>query len=279
MLMQLSRLIPAAALVAALVAEPARASAEIRWETNLSRARAAALGANKPMLLEFWSATCAPCKIMDDEVFSDARVAEAMNKLLPVRVDMDKQPDTARKYDVSGTPTLLVTDSYGNELFRFTGLLMVDPVLQLLRELPGDVTRINRLSARLAEDKNDFAALEALGVELRSASLYRSSNEYLSRAIRTRATSVQADARAGVLWAMGRNHLELREFEAAARVLERYLRDFPGRPAEPDVMLGLGRAFAGQNKKGEARSMLQSLIARHPGAPAAAEARTLIASM
>jgi thioredoxin-like negative regulator of GroEL len=266
-------------LLIAVLGVAAPAAAAVRWETNLNQARAAAIKANKPMLLEFWSVTCAPCKVMDTEVFSDERVATAMNKLLPVRVDMDKQPETARKYDVDGTPTLIFTDSYGNMLFRYTGLLMVDPVLQLLRELPGDMTRINQLSEKLARDKNDFAALEALGLELRKAGLYRSSNEYLGRAIRNRTARDRADASAGILWATGRNHLELHEFAEAARVFERHLREFPGRPEEPDVMLGLGRAFAEQNKKAEARRILQSLTTRHPAAPAAAAAKKLMASL
>ena len=46
------------------------------------------------------------------------------------------------------------------------------------RELPGDMTNINRLAQTLADDKNDFAALESLGRELKADALFRASNVY-----------------------------------------------------------------------------------------------------
>lgn len=266
-------------LIAAAATQAAAAQPIILWESNLAKARGAARAAGKPMLLEFWAVDCAPCKAMDADVYSDERVVTAMDKVVPVRVDMDLQKDTARKYGVAATPTLVFTDSHGNELFRYAGMLLVDPMLQLLEELPGDVTGINQWSDRLARNKQDFIALEALGRELREAALYRASNQYYSRALRAPGARGRTDVQPDILEAMGRNHLELKDFKDAARQFERVLRDFPGRTSEPDVMLCLGRALLAQNKKADARRVLLTLIDRHPGAPESAEATRLIDSL
>lgn len=264
------------AVIAVAILGASSASAQVSWETNLDKASDAARKGNRAMLLEFWSATCEPCKLLDQNVFPDERIGTAIRKLHPVRVDVDKQPDVARKYNVNGTPTLLLTDSYGTELFRYTGLLTADRMLQLFEELPADVSRFNQLSLALARDKDDFVALSAFGRELRSGGFYRSSNRHLDRALRTRATPDQQDGRADILVALGRNHFELKEYDRSAKAFERHLREFAGRPSEPEVMLGLGWALLAQNKTAEGRKVLQGLTVKHKNSRAAADAAKLL---
>ena len=103
----------------------------------------------------------------------------------------------SRKYEIGGTPTLMLMDVYGNELFRFTGSLTVERVVQLLNELPGDISRINQRAAVLAADKDRFDALDALGRELRAEGFYVASNRYFARALRAReAARVRRQGRA-----------------------------------------------------------------------------------
>jgi thioredoxin-like negative regulator of GroEL len=266
----------AAFAVAALALVSVRtAHGEIRWETKLARASAAAVKTNQPMLVEFWATWCTVCEAMDREVYADPRIAEAMTRIVPVRLDIDREPDLSRKYGISATPTLLLTDSFGNELFRFTGSLPLDRMVQLLGELPADVTRINQLAAALARKKDDFEALDGLARELRAGGFYRASTQYYDRALHTR-DGRAAGARGDILVAMGRNALDLHAFADAARCFDQALREFPGRPSEPDVMLGLGQALLAQQKTAEARQVLQALVDRHTGAPAAAEATRLL---
>lgn len=257
----------------------AEAVRDIPWQTNLQKASTAAVPENKPMLIEFWATWCPPCKVMDAEVYTDAGVKKAMTKVLPVRIDVDKQDAVARRYDVASMPTLVFADSYGNELFRFTGTVTVDTMIQLLHELPGDVTSINELARIIAKDKDNFAALDGLGRELRAASLFRSSNVYYGRAVRVRTAPAEAGRRGDILIAMGHNHLEVKEFGEAAKVFQRYLDDFRGGRAEPEAMLGLGRALLYQNKRDEAKRSLQTLTGRHRAGTAYNEAVRLLASL
>ncbi len=225
-----------AAVWMALVATallPSRGFGEVRWETDLARASAAARAANRPMLLEFWASWCAPCKAMDAQVFADRGVADAITRVTPVRIDIDRDAHLTRQYEVEATPTLVLTDSYGRELFRHTGLLGVDAVLGLLSEVPGEVTEINRLGEAIARDGDDFAALEGLGHALRAARFYRTSTLYLERALRTRAgRTAGAARRAAVLMAIAGNHEVLQDVDAARRAAARanaLLRKAPGR--------------------------------------------------
>jgi thioredoxin-like negative regulator of GroEL len=266
----------AVAFVVLAVCSGGAERAQIPWETKLDRASAAARAANQPMLIEFWAVWCEGCKEMDRDVYASAQIAAAMRKVRAVKVDVDREPAVARKYEVSATPTLIVTDSFGRELFRYTGALPHDRMRQLLDALPADVSRINALSAALAVKKDDFAASSGMGRELREAGFYRSSSEYYARALRTREGRRDGEARAAILIAMERNALELRLFVDAERLCEQALKEVQGRPEEAGVLLDLGRALFGQDKATEGRRVLQDLVSRHARTPAAAQAAVLL---
>lgn len=270
------------AIVCALIvglAQHAAAAGDIPWQTNLPKASADALSANQPMFIEFWADWCAPCKVMDAEVYTNPAVIAAMARVQPVRIDVDRQDTVAREYSVAGMPTIVFADSHGNELFRFQGTLTVDTAVQLLKELPGDIANINRLAAMLAKDKDSFDALEGLGHQLRGARLYRASNGYVNRAIRLPAAPERASRRGQLLLALGHNHLELKEFADGGRAFQRYLKEFPGTRGESEALLGLARAHLFQNKRGEAKRTLQTLTDRYKSGPVYTQAARLLASL
>jgi thiol:disulfide interchange protein DsbD len=263
-----------AALLSFLIA--GESSAAVEWNMSMPSALATAKKVNKPILIEFWATWCPSCKAMDEQVYSDQRVGRAMTRVVPLRIDVDKNAALVSQYRVGGTPTHVFTDSHGNELFRFGALLGADEMLELLNELPADATEFNALGVTLAATKDDFAALEAMGRALRDARLYRTSNTYYERALRSGGARNNNAARGTIIAAIGRNALEVREFTQASAAFERYLKEFPGGPAEPQVMLGLGRALIFQNKKADAKRTLQALTARVKTGPVYNEATLLL---
>jgi thioredoxin 1 len=266
-------------LVAALTALAGGTREEIRWETRLDRAAAASRETNKPVLIEFWATWCTVCKGMDEDVYSDGAVANAMTKVLAVRVDIDREPAIARKYGVAETPTLVLTDGYGNELFRFKGGLPKTRLLELLRELPSDIGRINDLSASIAATPGNVGTIDALARELSTAALYVASNRYYQRALRTADARRDAGLRGAVLASIGQNYSALKAFDEAARSFERALHDLRGRPAEPNVMLDLACAQIAQGRTRDARKTLQDVTERFKSTPPAAEAARLAATL
>ena len=76
------------------------------------------LGADVPVLVDFYADWCGPCKMVAplvDEIASDH-----IGKMLVAKVDTDRAPEVAMKYGIRSIPTLIVFRD-GEEVERSLG--------------------------------------------------------------------------------------------------------------------------------------------------------------
>lgn len=59
-----------------------------------------------PALIDFWAAWCGPCRMVSPVL--DKLAQERAGDVKLVKVDVDKSPGLARRFDVQAIPTLLV---------------------------------------------------------------------------------------------------------------------------------------------------------------------------
>jgi len=253
------------------------ASEPIRWYRTLQQAAAAAQEANKPIMIEFWAEWCAPCKVMDAEVYTDSSVAAAVEqKLIPLRVHFDNEKALVRHYNVEAIPFLVFTSSYGTELLHHRGLLGAGELAAVIRALPADVSDFNRWDRVLQKDSGNVDALENMASRLRAAGLYQSSNEFYEKAVKLDSVKKNSALRQALLREMGLNFLDLRDGKKAASIFERCIKESPNTRERPIFLLGLGRAYALIKKKDDARKMLNAVISEFPNSQSAEEARKLL---
>ena len=80
---------------------------------------------DKPIFLEFYTSWCAPCKLMDKDVFTHRETANFLNShFVNYKVNAEKGngPDLALIYGVKSLPTLLFVDENGKVLLRHEGV-------------------------------------------------------------------------------------------------------------------------------------------------------------
>ncbi len=212
---------------------PAAASSAIEWHRSLADGVAAARKASRPLLVDFEAEWCGWCKKLDRETYGNDEVIRFVtNTFVAVKIDVDADPDTMKKFGISGLPTIVFLE-VGD------GKKRSDPVAADGTE--GGAEDDTKDGAREAKDEASKTP-DALPTfqELMRIEGYRPPDVFLAEARRAAAAG-----------------LSLAELRSAA------LAD----PTDADAQRAYARALLAGGKTAEAETVLREALARIPGSP------------
>lgn len=86
---------------------------------NDSNFESEVLGATGPVLVDFYTTWCGPCKMLSPIV--EKLADEFEGKLTVAKVDLDQAPNLASKFGISSVPTIIVFEG-GKAKATHTGL-------------------------------------------------------------------------------------------------------------------------------------------------------------
>ena len=106
----------------------------LSFDEALVRARAE----KKLVFVDVTADWCGWCTRMDEDVFSNPRVQQALLEYVPIKMDADRGGrKTAVRYRVTGLPAFLVVNGDGEVVGRFDGYMSADAFLERLGRSSG----------------------------------------------------------------------------------------------------------------------------------------------
>jgi thioredoxin-related protein len=128
--------IAALALLVALI--PSQAPAEshsgpaVAW-VDYQKGMALRGQSKKPLMIFFSLSYCYRCKEMKSWVYTDAQVAQRLNRdFVPVLVDIGQAPQAKRDFNIDYIPTHIFLAPDGRQVLRESGVITKDRFLKML---------------------------------------------------------------------------------------------------------------------------------------------------
>ncbi len=161
---------------APVVADEAASSAFV--DLSFEKALALAKEKDKPVMIDFYTTWCGPCKKLDHTTWKDAKVREWLRaKTVALKIDAEKQRRLAKKYGINAYPTMIFINADGSIKGQLVGyhdpekflagakdlLDGVTPRMRLeeqYRTTPDDPMLRMKLAGELAREDKHAAALE-----------------------------------------------------------------------------------------------------------------------
>ena len=87
------------------------------------------LQADKPVLVDFWAAWCAPCRMLAPTVEAVAERYSSTARV--VKLNVDENPSVSQRYGIKGIPTLILFKD-GKEEERLVGATSKEAISRMI---------------------------------------------------------------------------------------------------------------------------------------------------
>src|SRR5882724_12908070 len=98
------------------------------------------LQSDKPVLVDFWAAWCAPCRMLAPTI--DAIAEQFGESAGVVKVKVDENTSVAQRYGIKGIPTLILF-SAGKEVERVVGATSKESISRMIDKHAGAKAQVS----------------------------------------------------------------------------------------------------------------------------------------
>ena len=236
--------------------------AEIEFVTDYDSILTAAQQKGQEAVIDFYTEWCTWCKRLDTVTYVDPAVIELAGTMVFGKIDAEKDSVTAKKYRVSGYPTILLINSDGSEIDRISGYLPPDEFVETINNYLQDVGTLADY-LRKADTNATTEVNYVLGEKYTGREMYDEARSYFNKVIEADPDNKDGHTEDAM---MGLADLLLREKEYNKSItqLNKVIKKFKGSETATEAELWIAYA---QRKNGDTTAAIQTYenyIKNHP---------------
>ena len=158
---------------------------QINWTYSKTDAVEMAQKEGKVIVMDFWAIWCGPCKQMDTKLWDTPEIAAVSDKFIAYKVDVDSDRTTPMQYKLQGIPRVIIITPSGQTLWDRTGFGTPTEFVEVLTNLPDDISDIIAADQSLEENKTVDNYFQA-GMSYQALAQNTNHNEIKSKLLSTK---------------------------------------------------------------------------------------------
>ena len=217
----------------------------------------------KPVMIDFITDWCRWCDTLDARTYSDPGVSAYVNDhVVPIKIDAEKGEgiELARKYGVSGYPTILFMHTNGEEIDRILGFVPAEPFLKTVTDYVNGRNTLGTMLADLSSRPDDPALRYAIATKYTERNDSRAALEHFKKVI-------ELDPKDSL------GHLEEAEYNVGVatfrenkdpQLLEAFAAKYPASERARGALETMWRSYLKAKDGTRARKYFEQYIAKNP---------------
>lgn len=238
----------------ALTAQPK----QLNWYSSYQKALADSKKTNRPIFIDIYADWCGWCHKLDRDVYSTSQFITYMQGYVPVKLnaeDNGEGTEFAKRFQVDGFPTLIVTDSEGNVTNRIGGYMEANALI-------ADMTAVQTLVQKEKKNPGDVQPAFLLARQYLTRDMYAEAKSRYEKVVASpKATTDEKDE---AQFSLALAQYYLRDLQSALTSLGTYRTQYPSGKSGEDALLLLSQIHVETDAKDKAKADLQEFLQKYP---------------
>ncbi len=250
----------------------------IGWQTDREAAGERARRTGRPLFLYFRGGGSDLCRQFEREIFTEEKIIDAAQRMIPVWLDHSAAPEDFTRYRVTRVPSIVISSPDGVRRERIEGTVPPEDLLERMLAFLEPERSAPRLRSRLRESPGDLETAWQLSSIYLERGQWDGAVRLLDRIIAEdphNLSSLLDNALFARAYIEGRRGNYLR----SAREIESLLERFPVFGDRAEALYCGGLAYLRAGNPGRAGELLDQLVREYPRGPLAETAGDILAGL